>query len=498
MKSNNISPQKLNYLIEIISEINGLLPIDLLLEKIVKYATKAVEAQASSLLLLDETNNSVYFKISLGEKAEEVKKFKLKKGQGIAGWVIETGKSVISNDLENDRRFFRQVQEKIKYKTYNILCVPLKYKSKILGALQLINKINGDFTKEDCELLELFASQAAVSLVIAKNFKKKETEISTLKTHLQDLQKPTELVGKSQAIIKIKEIIKKVAPTDVKILITGESGTGKEVVARLIHYYSKRRGEPFVVVNCAAIPRELLESELFGYERGAFTGAVGSKKGKFEVANGGTLFLDEIAELPLDLQAKLLRAIQFGVIEKVGSVKQINVDVRIIAATNVNLENAVKEKKFREDLFYRLNVIPIHIPPLRERKEDIPLLMEHFLKMFSAKGLDISSFDKKSFLQKYKGYHWPGNVRELENIIEREIILSSEKVVDFKINKESSYPENIKKLFEEDNLKNAVEKFKKEYFKMLYDKYSNINEISQKIGISSQYTKILLKKYGII
>jgi len=231
------------------------------------------------------------------------------------------------------------------------------------------------------------------------------------------------LIGHSDAMRRILDLIEKVADSDSTVLIYGESGTGKELVARAIHYRSDRMDKPLVPINCAAIPSDLLESELFGYEKGAFTGAHRTKIGRFEYANGGTLFLDEIGEMSPQLQVKLLRVLQEKSFERLGGVRPIQVDVRIIAATNRDLEKAIEEGKFREDLYYRLSVIPIHIPPLRERKEDIPLLVEHFLEKFNIeKGRSVSGVSPKA-MEKLTEYSWPGNVRELENLIERLVVL---------------------------------------------------------------------------
>ena len=227
---------------------------------------------------------------------------------------------------------------------------------------------------------------------------------------------------------KIYELAKKVAPSSSTVLILGESGTGKEVLAKYIHFCSKRKG-PFVTINCAAIPEELLEAELFGYEKGAFTGAIKSKPGKFEIANKGTLFLDEIGDLSLKLQAKLLRVIQEKQVERLGSDHSIKVDVRILAATNKDLEKEVQEGRFREDLFFRLNVIPIKLPPLRERKEDIPLLIQFFLKRICEReGIEEKKFTSQA-IKALLNYPWPGNIRELENFIERVIILSENNII---------------------------------------------------------------------
>lgn len=231
------------------------------------------------------------------------------------------------------------------------------------------------------------------------------------------------IVGQSIQIQRVLTLIDKLSKTDSTVLIMGESGTGKELVAKMIHQKSQRGEKPFIPVNCAAIPSELLEAELFGYEKGAFTGASTTRQGRFELANEGTIFLDEIGDMPLHLQVKILRVIQDRSFERIGGTKSIQVDVRIIAATNKNLENEVKEGRFREDLFWRLNVVPVVIPPLRERKEDIPLLCDYFIDKFSKKfgySLKINSQVMDIFLN----YHWPGNVRELENLIERLYVLN--------------------------------------------------------------------------
>jgi DNA-binding NtrC family response regulator len=232
------------------------------------------------------------------------------------------------------------------------------------------------------------------------------------------------IIGQSEPMRGVYDVIEKVADTPSTVLITGESGTGKELIARALHENSSRREKPFVSVNCAAIPPDLLESELFGYERGAFTGAVTSKPGRFELAHLGTLFLDEIAEIPVSMQVKLLRALQEHQFERVGGIKTINVDSRLIAATNRDLKAGIAEGEFREDLYYRLNVVHVHLPPLRDRPSDIPLLLEHFVQKFNAKlGRSVTGFDEAAMKQLLR-YGWPGNIRELENIVERCMIFA--------------------------------------------------------------------------
>jgi DNA-binding NtrC family response regulator len=237
------------------------------------------------------------------------------------------------------------------------------------------------------------------------------------------------IIGANTAMREIYAILEKVADTTATVLITGESGTGKELIARALHDNSSRNSSAFIRVNCGAIPRDLMEAELFGYERGAFTGAVTSKPGRFELAHGGTLFLDEIAEIPVEMQVKLLRAIQEGEIDRVGGIKPIKVDVRLIAATNRDLKKEIASGRFREDLYYRLNVVPIHLPPLRERRSDIPLLVDHFLAIHAARFKKLASSIAPEARDALVNYAWPGNIRELENVIERCVLLSDGDVI---------------------------------------------------------------------
>jgi len=268
-----------------------------------------------------------------------------------------------------------------------------------------------------------------IDAIIEKIDKAREmsSQVSLLKEELKDrYQLEKTIIGNSPAMREVYKTIGKVAPSDVTILIQGESGTGKELIARAIHFNSKRLGKPFIALNCAAIPKELLESELFGFEKGAFTGAFERKLGKFEQANGGTIFLDEIGDMPLDLQAKILRVLQEKEITRTGGNQSIAVDTRIVAATNQDLEERVRQKAFREDLYYRLNVVPIQLVPLRERKEDIPLLFDYFLKSSCAEMETPVKQCSDDALRLLMQYPWPGNVRELENTIKRAVILSSD------------------------------------------------------------------------
>ena len=346
------------------------------------------------------------------------------------GWIVATGQSLNSADLREDTRFIEH-EPLVRAGILSALSVPLIAKGKVIGTLNLGSREVGKYGDWDCELLVAIADQIGLAI---QNMLAYE-EITSLKSRLEQenlyLQEESradgafaDVVGESPAIQKVLASVRRVATTHSTVLVTGETGTGKEVVVRAIHELSARKDKILVKVNCAALPGGVIESELFGHEKGAFTGALARRVGRFELAHGGTLFLDEVGDLPLELQAKLLRVLQEGEFERLGGSATIKVNVRVVAATNRDLKKAVAEGRFREDLFYRLNVFPIEIPPLRERREDVPRLTRHFVMLCASKmGKTIEAISEEA-LGKLTAYGWPGNVRELQNVIERAVILS--------------------------------------------------------------------------
>jgi len=453
-------------IIKISTLINSTLEINEVLNRIMNSANRVVNAEASSLLLLDEATNELYFHVALGDKGEQVKKFTLKMGEGIAGWVAQNSKPLIVPDVHMDKRFFAEVSEKVEYKTKSILCVPLKLKQKTIGALEVINKIGGgSFTLGDQELLETFSNLAGVAIENAHLYQDIKSENITLRKELLNGNKPPHLITSSSIMLEKLEMADQVAPTGTTVLLLGESGTGKELFAEYIHYKSDRANKPLIKVNCAAIPESLIETELFGHVRGAFTDAVRDKMGKFELANGGSIFLDEVGELSASVQSKLLRVLQDRIVQRVGGNTSKKVDIRLMAATNKNLYEEVKQGGFREDLFFRLNVFPIYIPPLRERKGDIPGLADYFLKKFNSDlKKNLTGFSKES-LDILMGHYWPGNVRELQNVIERSVVLCRNDHIthkDLYLGNEdmASRGMDVEPVFP---LKKAVTEFKKNY-----------------------------------
>ncbi len=326
-----------------------------------------------------------------------------------------------------------QVLENAILKTPKTICIILTGHGTIKSSVEAIKKGAFDYITKPVSPGELL-----IFVEKALKFKNLEEENIRLKKELKGKYHNKNIVGTSKVIKKIYDLIEKVSDTDGTVLITGASGTGKELIAKSIHYNSQRSDKPMVVINCGAIPEALLESELFGHEKGAFTGAYKKRIGRFERANGGTIFLDEIGEMSPALQIKLLRVLQEQQFERVGATKTLHVDLRFIAATNKNLTTAINMEKFREDLYYRLNVIPIKVPSLKQRRSDIPLLIDHFLKKFQkGKGDRITGFSQAA-MDAILAYDWPGNVRELENVIKRLTILSEGSVVDF-----DELPENM-------------------------------------------------------
>jgi Nif-specific regulatory protein len=392
--------------------------------------------QRGTITLVDPASNELRIEVAQGLSRAEVDRGRYQIGEGITGRVVETGQPMVIRDIGAEPLFLNRTQarKELKDRRYAFLCVPVKTGNKVVGALSVDHLFRGDISyEEDIKLLAIIASmvgqavrirqlaEADKQAVVCENLK--------LKRQLQGKYKFGNIVYSSKVMETMLEGALQVADTQATVLILGESGTGKELVASAIHYASPRTDKPFVKVACAALPENLLESELFGYERGAFTGAAERKPGRFELANGGTIFLDEIGDLTPATQVKLLRVLQEKEIERLGGTQTVKVDVRVICATHRHLETLVKERKFREDLFYRINVFPVSLPPLRDRKEDIPLLVDHFIHKFKLENKKKIKGINRAALDALMAYRWPGNVRELENVMERAVVLCLKEVI---------------------------------------------------------------------
>ncbi len=469
--------------------------IEKFLEIAIYETSDILEAERSSLFLVDFERKEIWSKIA---QDAEISEIRVPRGKGIVGWVIENGKLLNVENVYEDKRFNPEIDRLTGYRTKNILCAPIFSRDgKVIGAVEALNKKNGSFMKEDEEYITILSSQIAVAL---ENLRLREELIKEniiLKRELQEKMEDM-FIGEDHQISNILNTVKKVANSTVSVLIRGESGVGKELIAKKIHELSERNRRTFVKVSCAAIPETLLESELFGYEKGAFTGAYSTKKGLLELADGGTIFFDEIGDISPAIQAKLLRVLQEKEFLRLGGTKEIKVDVRIVSATNKNLEEAIREGKFREDLFYRLNVITIFIPPLRERKGDIPLLVHHFIKKYNK--LMNRKFEniEEEALKVLINYEWPGNVRELENVIERAIVLGEEPI----IRKEDILltPDTQMKLFQSpvSSLKSSIHFIEKKAIEDALERVGfNISKAADLLGIKRTTFYYKMKKYGI-
>ena len=419
--------ERLSAILDMTARWNQSRETDQLLVEIAETSTRLLGAERATIFLPDGSGKTLIGKPALGVESGQIK---IPTGVGVVGAVIQTGEPQrVDEDIAAEQKQInREVDDALEFRTRSLLCVPLiNSKQETIGAFELINKIRGNFSDQDQEALTELAAHAAVAIENTLHVEQLE---STTKVVADEAAEQIQMIGNCGQLKELKSTIERVADTDLAILITGENGTGKEVVAQLIHYLSGRRDKVLVAVNCAAITESLLESELFGHEKGAFTDAHQARAGKFELADQGTLFLDEIGDMSLGGQAKLLRVLEEKVVVRVGGSNTIPTAARVIAATNQDLASLVKEKKFREDLFFRLNVVTIEMPPLRDRGDDIILLAEHFITEFCKKArrevLKFSAATKKKLLQ----HLWPGNVRELRNMMERLAYLSSGDTVD--------------------------------------------------------------------
>ncbi|MDR1306600.1 MAG: sigma 54-interacting transcriptional regulator [Treponema sp.] len=495
-----IDANKFNTLIEINALINSTVTdLHSLLVRILDSATKLCRGEASSLLLVKKETQELYFEVALGSKGAEAAKFTVKLDEGIAGWVATHRRSLIVNDVEHDKRHLKKISEKTGYPSRTMMAVPMRLKDECIGVIEILNKRGNDyFTQDDLEWLEIFANQAALAIRNTQSFEKVRGEMNLLQTELGKNKEYHTLIAKSPVILEKLEIIDRVAQTDSSVLILGESGVGKELFAEQIHLRSPRRGAPFIRVNCAALPEGLLESELFGHVKGAFTNAIQNRRGRFELADKGTIFLDEIGDLSLSLQSKLLRVIQQKTFEKVGSNTPVTVDVRILAATNKDIEALVERGEFRSDLYYRINVLPIYIPPLRQRLEDIPELAGFFIKKYQAETKKQFTGFSSDAMEFMLSYSWPGNIRELQNSVERACVIGKGP----RIQKDDLFFKTAPIIPEPAgggrNLKNAINAFKIQFIqKVLEENKWNQTETAKALDIQRTYLSRLIKEFSI-
>lgn len=406
------------------------------LKSILKSLDTHVKLRRGTITLLNPETETLDIEVAhgLSEKSKTLGSYKV--GEGITGRVVETGEEIVVPDIAKDPRFLHKTRSRQQSSSRRtaFFCVPIKVDGVTVGALSVDRQVQRtDSFEANVRLLNIIATMVAQAIKLNKLVESErkllQDENVRLRRELKTRFDVQNMVGTSNAMQEVYRLVEQVAESTATVLIRGESGTGKDLVAHAVHYNSLRAEKPFIKVNCTAMPETLLESELFGHEKGAFTGAVERKVGRFERAHGGTIFLDEIGDFPPSLQVKLLRVIQFKEFERVGGIETIKTNVRIIVATHKNLEALIEEEQFREDLYYRINVFPIYLPPLRERKDDIMLLADHFLERFARDNAKRITRISTPAIDMLTHYHWPGNIRELENCIERAVLLCADDVI---------------------------------------------------------------------
>ena len=389
-----------------------------------------------TLALLNRKTSEMYIEVAHGLSESQRKRGRYQSGEGVIGKVVKTGQPVIVPHISDEPLFLDRTgsRKNLGREDISFICVPIKIGAEVIGTLSTDRLFDKTISlAEDVRLLSIIASMVAQAVRLRQETQEEREmliqENLRLQTELKERFQPANIIGKSKGMLEVYRLISQVSKSTATVLIRGESGTGKELIANAIHYNSLRANKPLIKVNCAALPETVLESELFGHEKGAFTGATNERKGRFELAQGGTIFLDEVGDLPPMVQIRLLRVLQEREFERVGASKTTKVDVRVIAATNRNLEKLMEEGAFREDLYYRLNVFPLYVPPLRDRKSDIMLLTDFFVERYAKANNKRIHRVCTHAIDMLTAYHWPGNVRELENSIERAVLLSNEGVI---------------------------------------------------------------------
>ena len=497
--------KELSALYEISQELDRSTDLKQVMVPVLQTLGETLGFERGVVTLFNRQAEQIQIDAAYGLTSEEQLRGRYRPGEGIVGRVIQTGEPMVVKDISRDNNFFNrtrrgsgEMREGIAY-----ICIPIKIESRPIGALSAERMPEPEIAlEEEVQLLTIIGSMIAQAVKVRRRVQEEkerlERENARLQEELKDRFRPANILGRSQAMQEVFDLIFQVSRSDATVLIRGESGTGKELVAHALHYNSPRADRPFIKVNCAALPEAIIESELFGHEKGAFTNAVAKRKGRFEMAHGGTIFLDEIGDLSPTTQVKLLRVLQEREFERVGGSEVFRTDVRVITATNRPLETAIAEGSFREDLYYRLNVFPIHIPPLRDRKSDIILLADAFAERYAKKNGKTIKRISTPAIELFMSYHWPGNVRELENCIERAVLLSADGVIHG-----NHLPPSLQSAESTDTqavtaLEGALFSLEKELIQdALKSSRGNRAKAARTLGLTERKMGLRIKKYGI-
>jgi len=497
--------EKITLFYKISKALNEHLNLEESLYRVLDILSESMAMGHGTISILNLLTGEINIQVAHGIPKKAMLKGKYKLGEGITGETIQTGKPIIIPKISEEPKFLNKTatRKKKDSKELSFICVPVKRGDKIIGAVS-VDKIydETDSLESGKQIMSVVATMIATHVInletinIDKERLKKENK--RLQNELETKYKFKYIIGKSNKMREVFRMISQVSRSNTTVLIRGESGTGKELVANSIHYNSLRSKQPFIKINCAALPSTLIESELFGHEKGSFTGAIYQKQGKFELAHNGTIFLDEIGSIDLEAQAKLLRVLQEKEFERVGGRKTIKVNVRVIAATNKNLEQGIEDESFRGDLYYRLNVFPIYIPPLKERKTDILLLADFFLEKYSKENKkQIKRFSTPG-IDMLMSYHWPGNVRELESCIERAVLLSSDGVIHSYNLPPTLQTGKESRTMPAKSLEKALENLEKEMIiDSLKNSWGNITEAAKMLDTTIRKFSYKSQKYGI-
>ncbi len=504
-------PKVIVALTEISKAITSSLDLKTVMQDILNILRDHLGMERGTLTLLNSETKELSIQVACGLDLEEIRRGRYKIGEGITGKVVAAGEPIVVPNVGKEPLFLNRTGARGDLTKGNIafICVPIKLEDQTVGALSVDRLFREQISfDEDVRILTIIASMISQAVRVRALLEKEKESLTSenlrLKSELKKKFHPVNIIGESKRMVDVYSSIDLVSTTKATVLLRGESGTGKELIARAVHYHSDRSDKPFIKVSCAALPETLLESELFGYEKGAFTGANAMKRGRFELADTGTLFLDEIGDIPLSTQVKLLRVLQEREFERLGGVETIHVNIRLIAATNKNLEQEVKEGKFREDLYYRLNVIPVFIPALRERKEDLPLLVHYFIEKANREnGKSVKRVSDEAW-EYIMNYSWPGNVRELENAIERACIICQGEVITrehFPIDlaaKITLIHEIVSMGGENGNLPEAVEHLERRLLSQALEKTAgNKRKAAKMVGLTERVFGYKVRIYGL-
>ncbi len=495
----------INHLYNITNALYSTLDPKKSLWEVLRYIAENLGMERGSITILDRDTKDIHIEVAYGLTPEQMERGRYSLGEGVTGKVVATGTPIIIRNVAQDPLFLdkTQARQDLDKERLSYICVPIKDDHGILGTIGVDMVSTQDMDLDRWErflniIAGLMAQKIKVLEEIHQDQKRLRDENRLLKKELGRKYRFQNLIGESKKMQEVFYLVSQVAESNATVLILGESGTGKELVANAIHYNSPRKNGPFVKLNCAALPHNLVEAELFGYEKGAFTGAIRQRQGKFEVANGGSLFLDEIGSLPLESQGKLLRVLQERELERLGGNKIIKVNVRLIAASNRDLSRLVEEGKFREDLYYRLNVFPIYLPPLRERESDILLLANYFVEKFSKEYNKEVKRISTPAIDALMRYHWPGNVRELENVMERAVLLCEDMVIHSYHLPPTLQTAQATGTEQTRSFKDAVAQYEKELLvEALKLSGGNVRKAAKAIATTERIFMYKAKKYGI-